>query len=144
MPSEPLERNTNAFFEDDFKMQFFRNISGLGTRFWCGLLVIVFGIAGRSQSGLPPHLVKFTPVLLPYDVGKSLPADCTLRLTIVYESGIVSSVKIIKSSGAHALDEAALISCGRWRFQPKTTHQADVSVCFKKYQILYENCSCDS
>jgi protein TonB len=58
----------------------------------------------------------------------------TVTLLITLEGANVSSVKVEKSSGFSALDEAAAAAVRRWRFEPHKSAgkiQARVPVTFK-------------
>lgn len=96
--------------------------------------------AGRGVSRSPKHVVdgiSSETVLrevwpeYPYELRRSrITGDGTLFGQVDFKTGLVTSVRMEKSTGNTLLDQAALKAFRQWRFKPGTVRQFRTPISF--------------
>src|SRR5690349_1422803 len=102
--------------------------------FLAGLLSVSIAaaaaFAGSSDEQLPPHLISAPHPAFPYDFRPNrhdleFGLGCKAILEVDYHSGAVKDVKIQESTGSVILDQVAINTLHRWKFEPDTTLRAE-------------------
>ena len=63
-------------------------------------------------------------------------------VTVEPETGVVTSAKMLKSTGNSILDNAALSACRQWRFQARTVSNVKIPISFDPTPVI-KTCAAD-
>jgi TonB family protein len=100
----------------------------------------LIAVKGTNASGgevQAPILDERRPAY-PYEArARHLTGTGTFGLTIDTDSGDVTSVDIVRSTGHKILDEAALEALRKWRFKPGTARRANLPITYSMKGASY-------
>ena len=95
----------------------------------------------RIPEELRRHVLNAPHPEYPYEARRQhLSGHGVVSFRVDHTTGLITSVEMFESTGSDMLDEAALRAAKLWRFEPRTTTHARVSVCFDIRGAYYRDC----